>query len=452
MTIFKPNRIGFKALLSGSILVLGTLAISSFTQAGEITDFTVYNLSSSDSSQTGTGIFREFKSATKTVAPISQVGPETSFTAGLSWFQGMRVNQPEGPNVALIQRKRAAYEIEFTIEDPDNHGYTIDIDFGTNGVVTVSREEDIRVDISNGTMLGKLDVGDGNGLNHYAGLFIAGGGLTSLGTDPVAFKQETLTKSKSFSAPGTYSGTHTYRVQFSNVAPNIVNIFQNNGGGEGTSQFGIPSANSNLLYGNDLDGNTLADLGLWTKVTVTSFAPQIEDADNDGIEDDLDNCPLTPNPDQLDSDNDGVGDVCDNCPDNFNPDQLDTDGDGIGDICDIIEADGYFNTKKIACKNPNGVMPVTVLSGGDMDATLIDPTSLTIAGRSAPEAHGEVHISDLNSDGVPDAKLHILRVEICHQLKEDGTTPKTSGDVEIFGTLGNGTRTFSVRGGLVMIN
>ncbi|MEO5858496.1 MAG: thrombospondin type 3 repeat-containing protein [Pyrinomonadaceae bacterium] len=71
------------------------------------------------------------------------------------------------------------------------------------------------------------------------------------------------------------------------------------------------------------------------------------DGDADGIEDNLDNCPLTPNPDQMDTDGDGQGDVCDsdddndgsldgfdNCPLAANPNQADNDGDGSGDVCD----------------------------------------------------------------------------------------------------------------------
>jgi peptidoglycan/xylan/chitin deacetylase (PgdA/CDA1 family) len=59
-----------------------------------------------------------------------------------------------------------------------------------------------------------------------------------------------------------------------------------------------------------------------------------EDTDNDGIRDDLDNCPTVPNPLQEDQDSDGVGDACDNCPTVYNPDQKDTDHDGVGDACD----------------------------------------------------------------------------------------------------------------------
>jgi choice-of-anchor B domain-containing protein len=86
---------------------------------------------------------------------------------------------------------------------------------------------------------------------------------------------------------------------------------------------------------------------------------KIIDTDKDGVEDTIDNCSLTANPDQKDADGDGIGDVCDtdddndtvlnnvdNCPLTANPDQKDTDGDGIGDVCDtdddndtILDAD-----------------------------------------------------------------------------------------------------------------
>jgi len=74
------------------------------------------------------------------------------------------------------------------------------------------------------------------------------------------------------------------------------------------------------------------------------------DDDNDGILDELDNCPLVYNPAQTntdkpadnlgdacdpDDDNDGQFDPADNCPLVANPDQLDWDFDGIGNLCDV---------------------------------------------------------------------------------------------------------------------
>jgi len=78
------------------------------------------------------------------------------------------------------------------------------------------------------------------------------------------------------------------------------------------------------------------------------------DLDSDSIPDSSDNCPATPNADQLDTDTDGIGDVCDsfpndpdndidgdgvsgdidNCPNVSNPNQNDLDSDEIGDVCD----------------------------------------------------------------------------------------------------------------------
>jgi hypothetical protein len=59
-----------------------------------------------------------------------------------------------------------------------------------------------------------------------------------------------------------------------------------------------------------------------------------QDADMDGIDDGLDNCPATPNASQSDVDGDGVGDACDNCTLQANANQCDTNGDGYGNQCD----------------------------------------------------------------------------------------------------------------------
>ena len=71
------------------------------------------------------------------------------------------------------------------------------------------------------------------------------------------------------------------------------------------------------------------------------------DRDADGLLDDEDNCPDTPNTIQSDIDDDGYGDDCDddmdgdaipnaidNCPTEYNPRQEDFDADGIGNACD----------------------------------------------------------------------------------------------------------------------
>jgi hypothetical protein len=79
-----------------------------------------------------------------------------------------------------------------------------------------------------------------------------------------------------------------------------------------------------------------------------STPPSNPDTDGDGVNDNVDNCPTTSNPEQVDRpDNDGIGNLCDpdddndgindnvdNCPEIANTNQTDTDNDGIGNVCD----------------------------------------------------------------------------------------------------------------------
>ncbi|MBK8286322.1 MAG: thrombospondin type 3 repeat-containing protein [Ahniella sp.] len=58
------------------------------------------------------------------------------------------------------------------------------------------------------------------------------------------------------------------------------------------------------------------------------------DGDFDGWCNNLDNCDLIGNRDQLDPDNDSVGTACDNCPNAANSNQADGDADQVGTACD----------------------------------------------------------------------------------------------------------------------
>jgi len=61
----------------------------------------------------------------------------------------------------------------------------------------------------------------------------------------------------------------------------------------------------------------------------------IGDADQDGVCDDVDNCPDFANQKQGDSDADDLGDACDNCPDVANAGQENFDNDPFGDACEV---------------------------------------------------------------------------------------------------------------------
>ncbi len=118
----------------------------------------------------------------------------------------------------------------------------------------------------------------------------------------------------------------------------------------------------------------------------------LADADGDGVADNDDNCPATPNPNQEDADSDGVGDACDNCPTLANADQADTNANGVGDACEVADncadpstapsyAGGYV-------LNAAGTRAFVVVQApeGATEARFYNTTNLTVG---APETDAE---------------------------------------------------------------
>lgn len=105
------------------------------------------------------------------------------------------------------------------------------------------------------------------------------------------------------------------------------------------------------------------------------------DGDGDGIDDSIDNCDLTGNPDQADRDGDGIGNWCDDpdgdwlldtvdtCPSTYGSGP-DSDGDGFGDVCDPDkDGDGIPNASDNAASVPN---PDQADSDGDSVPDVLD--------------------------------------------------------------------------------
>ena len=111
----------------------------------------------------------------------------------------------------------------------------------------------------------------------------------------------------------------------------LIDWEDNYGTANGEMVSGTWSWNDILSLLND-DGETSEYFHAFINCEDDEGEPQ--DSDQDGVNDSVDNCPDTSNPDQEDTDGDGVGDECDNCVDVANPAQEDSNNNGIGNACE----------------------------------------------------------------------------------------------------------------------
>ncbi|MCC5876321.1 MAG: thrombospondin type 3 repeat-containing protein, partial [Candidatus Sumerlaeia bacterium] len=190
--------------------------------------------------------------------------------------------------------------------------------------------------------------------SHSTGGFLDGGFFTTTVTEPaVLLKYEPENRRV---APGECTDAITIAIAWEDIAANdplatLLRRVEN--GYARTTPFEIYADDPTEAFPIPVRGNMIHNVTIETNEATRPIFTR-DDWDGDGIPNDADNCPWTPNPDQTDSTGDGIGDACegdidgdgipdayDNCPTIPNPGQEDTSGDGVGDACtNDIDGDG----------------------------------------------------------------------------------------------------------------
>ncbi len=413
-----------------------------------ISNISTNNLGSPDEiAATGNYVVRELRSDIVDTTTVTTEGLESTFSTHFQWFMGHKVIQPKAPNFALIYLRKVGYEIKFTVNDPNSVGYNIDVNHIIRGIASTFNSESNYTQIRAGLLLGRID--DGSEVVLRTGLHVYGGGVFNNGDTVAEYKENFISHESNFSSQAYY-GTRNFIISFSSrPSPGGSSVFENDGGGENILKFGLAPLHDsegdpskpNFSYADDseTEGDVSSEMGHKVNITVTALEYAVEDMDNDGISDELDNCPLTPNNDQLDVDSDDVGDGCDNCVDAYNPNQMDIDGNGVGDECDYLNAALFIAPKSLNCKGSpksKAVLPILVLSDGEFEASSIDLNSLSVNGEYVYEKHDRLHLSDIDNDGDVDSTMHLSRSLLCDIFSDASNGDEL--DLLIEGSLLNG--------------
>src|SRR5262249_51203675 len=84
----------------------------------------------------------------------------------------------------------------------------------------------------------------------------------------------------------------------------------------------------------------------------------------------------------------------------------DRKGDGPLSVVQSVEVDIVPHQVVLDIIDGATLLTAVVLSDADFDAAGIDVATLRFGPKGAPEAHGKLHLQDVNGDGRTDAVLH----------------------------------------------
>ncbi len=178
--------------------------------------------------------------------------------------------------------------------------------------------------------------------------------------------------------------------------------------------FVVPEGTFNVRA--EIRGTDPADENPSNDVVLSSLYTPVQDADDDGVIDDEDDCPTTADSTQVDTDGDLAGDACDSDDDNdtlsdsveteigLNPLKADSDSDGVTDPSDYAPNDPAITGAPIPAPEPQAVTTTatseTTAATTDTDAsattsTTTDQADATTEAASDPASSNGAVLSDL---------------------------------------------------------
>lgn len=239
-----------------AIAAFGLMGSPSLAQS--ITNITTVNESTTDDNQDESQFSTELSAG-----PVSDSALQSTFTQRMA-FRNTNVG---AGGIAQVNKRNVAFELSFTVEDPDSTGFLLRIDELMRGISGINWTSG-----GSGTALatGLSMVAEYDDSTDAPETFTLIGSLVGLGTDGVQVSEPgsaaELKEREESADLGPYFGTTDFVLRFDSTFSSTTNVvFPNNAFGTGAVVYGVGPAPSGF-------GVTPSDLGHFLTITA-SFAP-----------------------------------------------------------------------------------------------------------------------------------------------------------------------------------
>lgn len=239
--------------------LLACLALTSPTSAQDIAGITAVNLSSPMPGSND--LIQRFFDSSSTVGALVVDGSSISFTHRLAFLNSLEAFG----GLPQTNKCNVTYQLTFTVEDPDEVGYQVDVSSVMRGVSSVTQLEGTQIATASGLMLAityGVNTTDPTAFDILPGLY----GQATAGVSVTGVGSATELREVSASAPlgtGSYVGTQGFSLYFSSAQTPTTNVvFQNYNIGSGYVNYGL---------GQEVGGTGALpeDLGHFVTVQVT---------------------------------------------------------------------------------------------------------------------------------------------------------------------------------------